>query len=77
MIITRQQDLQQYVWFTEWAENKIAKLNTNDKLLPFSVVLPSISHNNDITIKRGESKQIKRQEILGILHHHLVKNGFR
>jgi hypothetical protein len=37
----------------------MAKLNANDKLLPFSVVLPSIHHNKDITIKRGESKEIK------------------
>jgi virginiamycin B lyase len=55
----QQQDLQQHVWFTEWSENKIAKLNANDQLLPFSVALPSIPHNKEITIKRGESKEIK------------------
>jgi len=55
----QQRDLQQHVWFTEWSENKISKLNANDELLPFSVVLPSIHQNKDITIKRGESKEIK------------------
>jgi len=51
---------QQHVWFTEWSENKIANVDANDQLLPFSVVLSSsIPHNKDITIKRGESKEIK------------------
>jgi streptogramin lyase len=50
---------QQHVWFTEWSENKIAKLDPNDQLLPFSVVLPSVPHSKEITIKRGESKEIK------------------
>jgi virginiamycin B lyase len=50
---------QQDVWFTEWSENKIAKVNTNDQILPFSVVLSSVDHKKEITIKRGESKEIK------------------
>jgi virginiamycin B lyase len=55
---------QQHVWFTEWSENKIAKLDANDQLLPFSVVLSSsIPHNKEITIKRGESKEIKMKII--------------
>ena len=33
---------QQHVWFTEWSENKIANVDANDQLLPFSVVLSSI-----------------------------------
>ena len=51
--------LEQHVWFTEWSENKIGKVDTNDQLLPFSVVVSSIPHNKEITIKRGESKEIK------------------
>jgi len=50
---------EQNIWFTEWSENKIAKVNANDKLEPFSVVLSSVPHNNEVTIKRGESKEIK------------------
>jgi virginiamycin B lyase len=50
---------QQHVWFTEWSENKIAKVNADHKLLPFSVTLSSLPHNKEITIKRGESKEIK------------------
>jgi virginiamycin B lyase len=53
------QDNLQNIWFTEWSENKIAKVNAHDKLLPFSVVLSSVPHNKEITIKRGESKEIK------------------
>ena len=53
------QQQQQDVWFTEWSENKIAKVNTNDQILPFSVVLSSVDHKKEITIKRGESKEIK------------------
>ena len=50
----------QNIWFTEWSENKIAKVNANDKLEPFSVVSPSsVPHNNEVTIKRGDSKEIK------------------
>jgi hypothetical protein len=49
----------QHLWFTEWSENKIAKVNANDKLEPFSVVLSSVPHNKEVTIKRGESKEIK------------------
>src|SRR5919198_51916 len=52
-------NLEQHVWFTEWSENKIGKVDTNDQLLPFSVVVSSIPHNKEITIKRGESKEIK------------------
>jgi virginiamycin B lyase len=55
----QQQQQWQHIWFTEWSENKIAKVNANDQLLPFSVVLSSVPHNKEITIKRGESKEIK------------------
>jgi virginiamycin B lyase len=49
----------QNIWLTEWSENKIAKVNANHQLLPFSVAVPSIPHNKEITINRGESKEIK------------------
>ncbi len=52
-------DNHQNVWFTEWSENKIAKVNADHKLLPFSVTLSSVPHNKEITIKRGESKEIQ------------------
>ena len=50
----QQQDLQQHVWFTEWSENKIAKLNANGQLLPFSLFYLLC-----ITIKRLESKETR------------------
>ena len=56
---SKRNDNHQNIWFTEWSENKIAKVNEDHKLLPFSVTLSSIPHNKEITIKRGESKEIK------------------
>ncbi len=56
---SRRNDNHQNIWFTEWSENKIAKVNADHKLLPFSVTLSSVPHNKEITIKRGESKEIK------------------
>jgi hypothetical protein len=55
---SKHNDNNQNIWFTEWSENKIAKVNANHQLLPFSDALPSILHNKEITIKRGESKEI-------------------
>jgi virginiamycin B lyase len=43
------------IWFTEWSENKIGKLDTRSHL-PFSV---TTTPQKELTIKRGESKQIK------------------
>jgi virginiamycin B lyase len=43
------------VWFTEWSENKIGKLDTKSHL-PFSV---TISPQKELTIKRGETREIK------------------
>jgi virginiamycin B lyase len=45
----------QQVWFTEWSENKIGKLDTKSHL-PFSVV---VSPQKELTVKRGESRDIK------------------
>jgi virginiamycin B lyase len=56
---SRRHENHQNIWFTEWSENKIAKVNADHKLLPFSVTLSSLPHNKEITIKRGESKEIK------------------
>jgi virginiamycin B lyase len=56
---SRRDDNHQNIWFTEWTQNKIAKVDTDHNLLPFSVTLSSIPHNKEITIKRGESKEIK------------------
>lgn len=54
---------QQQVWFTEWSENKIGKVDAGNQLPPFSVIPTSIHHNKEITIKRGESKEIKLKVI--------------
>jgi virginiamycin B lyase len=43
------------VWFTEWSEDKIGKLDTKSHL-PFSVV---VYPQKELTIKRGESRDIK------------------
>jgi virginiamycin B lyase len=43
------------VWFTEWSENKIGKLDTKDRM-PFSV---TISPQKELTLKRGEGREIK------------------
>jgi virginiamycin B lyase len=45
----------QQVWFTEWSENKIGKLDAKSHL-PFSVVIAS---QKELTVKRGESRDIK------------------
>ncbi len=45
---------QNQLWFTEWSENKIGTIKT-DAPVPISVSVP----NNDISIKRGDSTQIK------------------
>lgn len=42
------------VWFTEWTENKIGKVNVQKKL-PFSISTSS----EELTMKRGESTEIK------------------
>ncbi|MBV9179340.1 MAG: hypothetical protein JO327_02585 [Nitrososphaeraceae archaeon] len=42
------------VWFTEWTENKIGKVNVQ-KQLPFSISTSS----EELTMKRGESREIK------------------
>jgi virginiamycin B lyase len=47
------------VWFTEWSENKIGKIDVSDKHLPFSVgVSSSKSDMKELTVKRGESEKI-------------------
>lgn len=42
------------IWFTEWSENKIGKIDANRKL-PFSV---ETKPHSDLTIKRGETREI-------------------
>nr|MDQ3984340.1 hypothetical protein [Thermoproteota archaeon] len=42
------------VWFSEWSENKIGRVDT-DKELPFSVS----SSEKDVTIAKGKSAEIK------------------
>jgi virginiamycin B lyase len=43
------------IWFTEWSENKIGKIDTKSRL-PFSV---TTTPQKELTIKRGESREIK------------------
>jgi virginiamycin B lyase len=45
------------IWFTEWSENKIGKLEADDKNLPFSVDI--YKSDKDSTVQRGESEKIK------------------
>ena len=45
------------IWFTEWSENKIGRVDVS-KDLPFSVDV-SKSNKGGLTIKRGESEEIK------------------
>jgi virginiamycin B lyase len=45
------------IWFTEWSENKIGRVDVS-KDLPFSVDV-SRSDKEELTIKRGESEEIK------------------
>lgn len=46
-------DAENEVWFTEWTENKIAKLN-GSKEVPVSVLTPA-----EVAVARGESTEIK------------------
>ncbi len=46
------------IWFTEWSENKIGRLESdNDKNLPFSVDI--YKSDKELTVKRDESEKIK------------------
>ncbi len=52
-------DKDKQIWFTEWSENKIGKIDVSDRHLPFSVgVSYSESDSKELTIKRGESEKI-------------------
>lgn len=47
------------IWFTEWSENKIGKIDVSDRHIPFSVgVSYPDSDSKELTIKRGESEKI-------------------
>jgi virginiamycin B lyase len=46
------------IWFTEWSENKIGKIDVSDRHLPFTVrVTYPDSNLKELTIKRGESEK--------------------
>jgi virginiamycin B lyase len=42
------------IWFTEWSENKIGKINTNDRI-PFSI---DDTPRKELTMKRGKTYDI-------------------
>ena len=42
------------IWFTEWSENKIGKINTNERI-PFSI---EDTPRKDLTMKRGKTYDI-------------------
>ncbi len=47
------------IWFTEWSENKIGKIDVSGRHLPFLVgVSHPDSDSKELTIKRGESEKI-------------------
>ena len=45
------------IWFTEWTENKIGKLEPEDKGLPYSIDI--FESDEELTIERGEEEKIK------------------
>jgi virginiamycin B lyase len=49
--------IDEQIWFTEWSENKIGKLEADDENLPFSVNI--YKSDKDSTVERGESEKIK------------------
>jgi virginiamycin B lyase len=49
--------IDEQIWFTEWSENKIGKLEADDKNLPFSVDI--YKSDKDLKVKRGESEKIE------------------
>ncbi len=52
-------DKNKQIWFTEWSENKIGKIDVSDRHLPFSVrVSHPDSDSKELTVKRGESEKI-------------------
>jgi virginiamycin B lyase len=56
--IGQDRDGDDQVWFTEWSENKIGRLESdNDKNLPFSVDI--YKSDKELTVKRGESEKIE------------------
>jgi virginiamycin B lyase len=56
--IGKDRDGDDQVWFTEWSENKIGRLESdNDKNLPFSVDI--YKSDKELTVKRGESEKIE------------------
>ncbi len=59
--IGRDHDGEDYqIWFTEWSENKIGKLEVeddDDKNLPFSITV--FESDKELTTKRGEREKIQ------------------
>ena len=56
--IGQDRDGDDQVWFTEWSENKIGRLESdNDKNLPFSVDI--YKSDKELTMKRGKSEKIE------------------
>jgi virginiamycin B lyase len=45
------------IWFTEWSENKIGKLEADNKNLPFSIAV--FESDKELTVERGEREKIK------------------
>jgi virginiamycin B lyase len=56
--IGKDRDGDDQIWFTEWSQNKIGKLEAdNDKNLPFSIDI--YKSDKDLQVKKGESEKIK------------------
>jgi virginiamycin B lyase len=55
----RDDDEDYQIWFTEWSENKIGKLEVDDddKNLPFSITV--FESDKELTIERGEREEIE------------------
>ncbi len=52
--VGQNKDNSNQIWFTEWSENKIGKVNVQ-KQLPFHVSIPI----KEVAVKRGESLEVK------------------
>ena len=67
----------QQIWFTEWSENKIGKVDAIDRHLPFSVNIQSNLEKKELTIKRGESEKIKiKVKAAGTSAFHSTNDNF-
>lgn len=70
-------DNAQQIWFTEWSENKIGKVDAIDRHLRFSVNIQSNLEKKELTIKRSENEKIKiNVKAVGTTAFHSTNDNF-